>query len=177
MGRFCLTKWNRFSKILTMIDRNPFKVRYFEGGNPWENLRYLVKKSISSMKIFREADSWEKSRTWLLVSKPRRNHKCECIRVNWSQASKIETFHNCIFSLITIEEMKRLTSSEDCLELKEDSLYLPWTMMKWNLVGEIREYYVEKSDLCTDNSVSVFFPSKGFRQKYSRGVKWSRKTP
>ena len=157
MGRFCLTKWNRFLKILTMIDRNPFKVRYFEGGNPWENLRYLVKKSISSMEIFREADSWENSRTWLLVPKPRRNYKCECIRVNWnhwSQAYKIKN-HICIFRLITKEEMKRLTSPEDCLELNEDSLYLPWTMMKWNLVGEIREYYIDKSDLCTDNSVSV----------------------
>ena len=64
--------------------------------------------------------------------------------------------------LITKDEMKRLTRSEDCSEIKIDSLYLPWTMMKWNLVGEIREYNIDKSDLCsaTDDSVSVFFPSK-----------------
>ena len=64
--------------------------------------------------------------------------------------------------LITKDEMKRLTRSEDCSEIKVDSLYLPWTMMKWNLVGEIREYNIDKSDLCsaTDDSVSVFFPSK-----------------
>ena len=40
--------------------------------------------------------------------------------------------------------------------------------MKWNFVGEIREFNIKKSDLCsnTDNSVSVFFPSKeGFRNK------------
>ena len=63
--------------------------------------------------------------------------------------------------LITKDEMKRLTRSEDCSEIKIDSLYLPWTMMKWNLVGEIREYNIDKSELCskTDNSVSVFFPS------------------
>ena len=56
----------------------------------------------------------------------------------------------------------RLTSSEDCSDVKVDSLYLPWTMMKWNFVGEIREYEIDKSDLCSDteNSVSVFFPSK-----------------
>ena len=59
--------------------------------------------------------------------------------------------------------MKRLTRSEDCSDIKVDSLYLPWTMMKWNFVGEIREYNIDKSNLCstTDNSVLVFFPSKG----------------
>ena len=69
--------------------------------------------------------------------------------------------------LITKDEMKRLTRSEDCSELKADSLYLPWTMMKWNFVGEIKEYNIDKSALCsnTDNSVSVFFPSKGGCQK------------
>ena len=57
--------------------------------------------------------------------------------------------------------MKRLTSSEDCSELQVDSLYLAWTKMKWNFMGEIREYTIDKSDLCSnaDNSVSVFFPS------------------
>ena len=71
-------------------------------------------------------------------------------------------------SLISKDEMKRLTRSEDCSQLPVDSLYLPWTMMKWNFVGEIREFNIKKSDLCsnTDNSVSVFFPSKeGFRNK------------
>ena len=65
--------------------------------------------------------------------------------------------------MITKEEMKRLTRSEDCSDIKVDSLYLPWTMMKWNFVGEIREYNIDKSNLCstTDNSVLVFFPSKG----------------
>ena len=69
--------------------------------------------------------------------------------------------------LITKDEMKRLTRSEDCSELKADSLYLSWSMMKWNFVGEIKEYNIDKSDLCsnTDNSVSVFFPSKGGCQK------------
>ena len=63
---------------------------------------------------------------------------------------------------MTKDKMMRLTSSEDCSDVKVDSLYLPWTMMKWNFVGEIREYEIDKSDLCsnTDNSVSVFFPSK-----------------
>ena len=63
--------------------------------------------------------------------------------------------------------MKRLTRSEDCSEIKGDSLYLPWTMMKWNFIGEIREYNIKKSDLCsTDNSISVFFPSKGGLRKF-----------
>ena len=68
---------------------------------------------------------------------------------------------------ITKDEMKRLTRSEDCSQLPLDSVYLPWTMMKWNFVGEIREYEIEKSELClnTDNSVSVFFPSKEGSQK------------
>ena len=68
---------------------------------------------------------------------------------------------------MTKDEMKRRTRSDDCAELKTDSLYLPWTMMKWNIVGEIREYNIDKTDLCsnTDNSVSVFFPSKGGCQK------------
>ena len=73
-----------------------------------------------------------------------------------------------ILRSISKDEMKRLTSPEDCSELILDSLYLPWTMMKWNFVGEIREFNIKKSDLCsnTDNSVSVFFPSKeGFRNK------------
>ena len=62
--------------------------------------------------------------------------------------------------LITKDEMKRLTRSEDCSEIKTDSLYLAWTTMKWNFIGEIREYNIDKSDLCsTDNAVSVFFPS------------------
>ena len=67
-----------------------------------------------------------------------------------------------ILRSISKDEMKRLTSPEDCPEIILDSLYLPWTMMKWNLVGEIREYNIDKSDLCsaTDDSVSVFFPSK-----------------
>ena len=58
--------------------------------------------------------------------------------------------------------MIRRTRLEDCYEVKNDSLYLPWAMMKWNFVGEIKEYEIDKSDLCsnTDNSVSVFFPSK-----------------
>ena len=67
-----------------------------------------------------------------------------------------------------MDEMKRLTRSEDCSEiLSIDSLYLSWTEMKWNFVGEIKEYNIEKSDLCsnTDNSVSVFFPSKGRGQR------------
>ena len=63
--------------------------------------------------------------------------------------------------------MKRLTRSGNCFELPVDSLYLPWTMTKWNFVGKIREYNIDKSDLCSnvDNSVSVFFPSKGEFQK------------
>ena len=78
--------------------------------------------------------------------------------------------------------MTRLTRSEDCSEIKVDSLYLAWSVMKWNLEGEIREYNIDKSELCskTDNSVSVFFPSnsKSFiaknhglfaLQKYSNG--------
>ena len=66
-----------------------------------------------------------------------------------------------ILRSISKDEMKRLT--EDCPELISDSLYLPWTMMKWNFVGEVKEYYIDKSDLCsnTDNSVSIFFPSMG----------------
>ena len=74
--------------------------------------------------------------------------------------------------MITKDEMKRLTSSEDCSELNVDSLYLPWTMMKWNFVGEIREYNIDKSDLCSnksDNTVSVFFSSKEACQKCSKG--------
>ena len=72
-----------------------------------------------------------------------------------------------ILRLITKAEMKRLTRSQDCVELKFDSLYLRWTMMQWNFVGEIKEYNIDKSALCsnTDNSVSVFFPSKGGCQK------------
>ena len=68
--------------------------------------------------------------------------------------------------MMTKDEMIRLTSSEACFEVKTDSVYLPWTMMKWNFVGEIKEYEIDKSDLCsnTDNSVSVFFPSKGALQ-------------
>ena len=33
--------------------------------------------------------------------------------------------------------------------------------MKWNYIGKIIEFYIDKSNLCsnTDNSVSVFFPS------------------
>ena len=65
-----------------------------------------------------------------------------------------------------MDEMKRLTRSEDCSEiLSIDSLYLSWATMEWNFVGEIREYNIDKSDLCstTDNSVSVFFPSKEAR--------------
>ena len=40
--------------------------------------------------------------------------------------------------------------------------------MKWNFVGEIREYNIDRHDLCsnTDNSISVFFPSKEGCQKY-----------
>ena len=68
--------------------------------------------------------------------------------------------YNVYIRLITKDEMKRLTRSEDCSELKGDSLYLSWTMMKWNFIGVIREYNIEKTDLCsTDNSVSIFFPS------------------
>ena len=57
--------------------------------------------------------------------------------------------------------MKRLTRSDECSEINSDSLYLPWTDMKWNYIGKIIEFYIDKSNLCsnTDNSVSVFFPS------------------
>ena len=81
-------------------------------------------------------------------------------------------YHIYILRLITKDEMNRLTSSEDCSELNVDSLYLPWTMMKWNFVGEIREYNIDKSDLCSntsDNTVSVFFSSKEACQKCSKG--------
>ena len=81
---------------------------------------------------------------------------------NLIQASKIEFYHICIHRLITTDEMKRLTSSEDCYELKVDSLYLPWTMSKWTTVGEIREYEIDKTELCSNmnNLVHTFFPSK-----------------
>ena len=74
----------------------------------------------------------------------------------------MEYCHIYILRLITKDEMKRLTRSEDCSEIKIDSLYLSWTMMKWNFVGEIREYTIDKSERgsMTDNSISVFFPSK-----------------
>ena len=77
-----------------------------------------------------------------------------------------------ILRSISKDEMKRLTSPEDCPELILDSLYLPWTMMKWNFVGKIREYTIDKNDLCsdTDNSVSVFFPSKGTLQSRKQKV-------
>ena len=81
-------------------------------------------------------------------------------------------YHIYILRLITKDEMNRLTSSEDCSELNVDSLYLPWTMMKWNFVGEIREYNIDKSDLCSnksDNTVNVFFPSMEACQKCSKG--------
>ena len=57
--------------------------------------------------------------------------------------------------------MTRLTRSEDCSEIKVDSLYLAWSVMKWNLEGEIREYNIDKSELCshTETSVSLFIPS------------------
>ena len=86
-------------------------------------------------------------------------------------------YYRCIPRLITKDEMKRLTRSEDCSELKADSLYLPWTMMQWNFVGEIKEYYIDKSALCsnTENSVSVFFPSKGGCQKNSLKVLKARR--
>ena len=81
------------------------------------------------------------------------------------------TYRIYILRLITKDEMKRLTSSEDCSELNVDSLYLPWTMMKWNFVGEIREYNIDRSDLCStsDTTVSVFFPSKEACKKCSKG--------
>ena len=62
---------------------------------------------------------------------------------------------------LTKAEMKRLTSSAVCSEIRADSLYLSWSMMKWKFVGEITEYNITKSDLCSplQNSVSVFFPS------------------
>ena len=110
--------------------------------------------------IFRQDYSRKKSTGWCLVSKSRRNDKFECIRVimKWLNAN-VES--HIFIRLITKDEMKRLTRSEDCSEIKGDSLYLAWTMMNWTLVGEVREYNIEKTDLCsnTDNSVSVFFPS------------------
>ena len=66
---------------------------------------------------------------------------------------------------MTKDKMMRLTSSEDCCDVNVGSLYLPWTMMKWNFFGEFRDYNIDKSDLCTENSVVVFFPSKGGCQK------------
>ena len=65
---------------------------------------------------------------------------------------------------ITKDEMTRLTTSADYSE-KIDTLYLSWEMMNWNLVGEIRKYYIDNSDLflSTDNSVQIFFPSKNFK--------------
>ena len=57
--------------------------------------------------------------------------------------------------LITKDEMKRLTRAEDCSEIKIDSLYLPWTMMTWNFVGEIREYTIDKSELCSNTSLNT----------------------
>ena len=79
-----------------------------------------------------------------------------------NEVTKVRLLKLSALRLITKDEMKRLTRSEDCSEIKIDSLYLSWTMMKWNFVGEVKEYYIDKSDLCsnTDNSVSVFFPSK-----------------
>ena len=79
-----------------------------------------------------------------------------------NEVTKVRPLKLSALRLITKDEMKRLTRSEDCSEIKIDSLYLSWTMMKWNFLGEIREYTIDKSELCsnTDNSVSVFFPSK-----------------
>ena len=94
-----------------------------------------------------------------------------------NELTQVRILKSTILRSITKDEMKRLTRSEDCSELKVDSLYLPWTMMQWNFVGEIKEYNIDKSAVCsnTDNSVSVFFPSKGARQKCSKGVQRSRK--
>ena len=58
--------------------------------------------------------------------------------------------------------MMRLSSSEDCAELKDNSIYLSWQSMKWNITGKVEEYKITKSDLCSDvdTKVSVFFPSR-----------------
>ena len=73
---------------------------------------------------------------------------------------KIDYLYCEFYRLITIDEMKRLTRSEECSELIVDSLYLSWTTMKWNFIGKVREFNVDKSELCstTDDSISVFFP-------------------
>ena len=163
MGKFCWTKWFHFSEILSMLDRRHLKVRNeIEWGNP--SKKYLLLRKY--LKILREADSWKRSRTWFLVPISRRNYKFKCIWVfmKWLKShSKSTEFYR----LITIDEMKRLTRSEECSELFVDSLYLSWTTMKWNFIGKVREFNVDKSELCstTDDSISVFFPSKGRFQK------------
>ena len=117
---------------------------------------------VGKVLIFREADCWKRSYHWYcLVSVSRSNYKFELIWV--IMKTRVRLLKLSALRLITKDEMKRLTRSEDCSEIKIDSLYLSWTMMKWNFVGEVKEYYIDKSDLCsnTDNSVSIFFPSMG----------------
>ena len=144
-----------------MLDRRHLKVRNeIEWGNP--SKKYLLLRKY--LKLLREADSWKRSSTWYLVSISRRNYKFKCIWVfmKWlkSQDFKIDYLHCESYRLITIDEMKRLTRSEECSELIVDSLYLSWTTMKWNFIGKVREFNVDKSELCstTDDSISVFFP-------------------
>ena len=144
-----------------MLDRRHLKVRNeIEWGNP--SKKYLLLRKY--LKLLREADSWKRSSTWYLVSISRRNYKFKCIWVfmKWlkSQDFKIDYLYCEFYRLITIDEMKRLTRSEECSELIVDSLYLSWTTMKWNFIGKVREFNVDKSELCstTDDSISVFFP-------------------
>ena len=68
MGRFCMTKWFHISKILTMWDRRPSKVK-----------KEVIHERNSSK--LREADSWKRSISWFMVSISRRNNKFEYIRV------------------------------------------------------------------------------------------------
>ena len=54
MGGFCMTKWFRFSEILTILDRHHYKVK--DKGDPLEKLRYInIKKKYLGKLIFGKA--------------------------------------------------------------------------------------------------------------------------
>ena len=57
----------------------------------------LIKKST----IFREADSWKRSKSWFLVSKSRRNHKFFVILASDSAASGSNDYQKSTMSTLT----------------------------------------------------------------------------
>ena len=59
---------------------------------------------------------------------------------------------------LSVERMRKLTNSEACTVQEDYQVYLTWNEMKWDVFGNVTEYYESNNDVCKlkENTTDIF---------------------